>query len=422
MVRRFGWLCCRGTLSRRVGVYDIGASNGCTLCGVTIEAGTDLRAPELSRWERATGLALGPVGHGAGQVPLRSDVEPRRALAAELSEALVCSPCVVSFSGGRDSSAVLAAAVDVARQQGLPEPVPVTLRFPGVASTEESRWQELVIAHLGVREWERIEIGDELDLLGRVARSALRAHGLLWPPNAHIHVPILERARGGCLLTGFDGDGLLGGWRWARAQAVLHRRARPEPRDLLRVGLALAPPRTRQRWIRPRALDAVPWLRPDARREFAALTRTDAAREPRRWDRRIDYYQRRRHLHLTVRSLELLAATRMVQVRHPLLAPAFLGALATRGGAVGYGNRSAITRTLFGDLLPQELVTRRGKAEFGRVLWKDKARGFAATWDGNGVDRELVDTELLRAEWRGLTPRFGANTLLQQAWLASQEK
>ena len=300
--------------------------------------------------------------------------------------------------------------------------LPVTLRFPGVATTEESRWQELVISHLRVRDWDRIVIGDELDLLGSVARSALRTHGLLWPPNAYLHVPILERARGGCLLTGLDGDGLLGDWRWARARSVLHGRVRPEARDLLRVGLALAPPRARQRWMRPHVLSAVPWLRPEARVELASVARTDAAREPRRWDRRIAYYSQRRYLHLTVRSLELLAFSRAVRVRHPLLAPAFLAALARDGGAAGYGDRAAAMEALFGDLLPRELVRRRGKAEFGRALWKAEARAFAESWDESGVDRELVDPERLRAAWRLPSPRFGANTLLQQAWLTTQAK
>ncbi len=376
----------------------------------------------LNRWELATGLALGPDRREPERPMPETVGDPRRALAVELADALACTPCVVSFSGGRDSSVVLATAVDAARRQGLPDPVPVTLRFPGVASTRESQWQELVIAHLGVRDWERIEIVDELDLLGPVARSALDTHGLLWPPNAHVHVPILERARGGCLLTGLDGDGLLGDWRWARAQAVLHRRIRPEPRDLLRVGLALAPPRARRRWMRPHVLSATPWLRPEARAELAVMARTDAAREPRRWDRRIPCYRRRRYLSLTVRSLELLGATRAVTVRHPLLAPAFLAAVAGQGGGAGYGDRTAAMHALFGDLLPGELVRRRGKAEFGRALWKAQARAFAERWDGCGVDIELVDPEQLRAAWRVPSPWFGANTLLQQAWLATQAK
>ena len=352
----------------------------------------------------------------------RPGVHPRGALAAELVDALACSPCAVSFSGGRDSSAVLAAAVEVARREGLPEPVPVTLRFPGVASTEESEWQELVIAHLRVREWERIEVRDELELLGPVARAALTAHGLLWPPNAYVHVPILERARGGSVLTGLDGDGLLGDWKWARAQAVLHRRVRPEPRDALRVGLALAHPRVRHRWMRPHVLSATPWLRPEARAELALLARADAAREPRRWDRRMTYYRRRRHLRLTVRSLELLATTRAVRVRHPLLAPRFLAALAAQGAGAGYGERTDAMLALFGDLLPPELLRRPRKAEFGRALWRSEARAFAATWDGTGVDDELVDADCLRGAWSAPSPWFGANTLLHEAWLAAQAR
>jgi len=387
-----------------------------------VEGAVDLRAPELTRWERATGLALGADRSQHCPVLPSSDRSPRGALAAELTEALAFSPCVVSFSGGRDSSAVLAAAVEVARREGLPEPVPVTLRFPRVASTEESRWQELVIAHLRVRHWERIEIADELDLLGPVARSALTTHGLLWPPNAYVHVPIIDRARGGCVLTGLDGDGLFGDWRWARAQAFLHARVRPERRDALRVALALAPPLARQRWMHPPVLNVVPWLRPEARAELARLARADAAREPRRWDRRIAYYKQRRYLRLTVRSLELLAQSADAEVRHPLLSRTFLDAVAARGGAAGYGDRTAAMRALFGDLLPAELVGRRRKAEFGRALWRGETRGFAAEWDGAGVDCELVDPEQLRSAWKLPSPWFGASTLIHEAWLAAQQK
>src|SRR6478609_10887559 len=168
--------------------------------------------------------------------------------------------------------------------------------------------------------------------------------------------------------------------------------------------------------MRPHVLFATPWLRPQAARELAAVARTDAAREPRRWDRRLGYYAQRRYLHLTVRSLDLLAAPRDVQVRHPLLGSAFLAALAGDGGAMGYCDRTAAMQALFGDLLPGELVRRRTKAEFGRALWRGEARAFAARWDGGGVDPELVDPDRLRAAWDVPSPWFGANTLLQQAW------
>ncbi|MGO9960672.1 MAG: asparagine synthase-related protein [Solirubrobacteraceae bacterium] len=391
--------------------------------GVRSVPSDDLRASALTRWERATGLALGEEpGDATDGVGGDGDGDPRAALVAFLVTMLARDRCVVSFSGGRDSSAVLAVATEVARREGLPLPVPVTLRFPGVGSTEESRWQELVVAHLGISDWERITIGDELDLIGTVARGVLGTHGLLWPPNAHVHVPILDRARGACVLTGWDGDGLFGLWRWARAQAVVHGRARPQPRDVLRVPLALAPPRARRRWMRPHVLSAVPWVRDGARAELDDWARADAAREPRRWDRRLAYYRRRRYVRLTVRSLDLLGRARGVTVAHPLLAPGFLAALARDGGSRGYGDRAGAMRALFGDLLPSEVIVRRAKAEFGRALWSGESRAFATGWTGAGVDLALVDPDRLRREWTRPSPRFGANTLLQQAWLAARPK
>ena len=56
----------------------------------------------------------------------RTDLAPRAALDQAILSGLQRAPCVVSFSGGRDSSLVLAAAVDAARRHGLPLPVPVT--------------------------------------------------------------------------------------------------------------------------------------------------------------------------------------------------------------------------------------------------------------------------------------------------------
>ena len=317
---------------------------------------------------------------------------------------------------------LLAARPAIARREGLALPIPVTLRFEGVASTEESRWQELVIAHLGLQQWERIALGDELELLGPVAQSVLRTHGVLWPPNAYLHVPILETARGGSVLTGWDGDGLLGSWRWARAQTVLHRRAWPVPRDVLRVGLALSPAAVRRRVMRTSVLGMVPWLRVNVRGELAEMVRADAANAPRSWDEWLGYYQLRRYVRLGVASLDLLGRARDVSVSHPFLDPHFLTALARGGAGAGYGDRDRAMRVLFGDLLPAEVIARRGKAEFGGVLWGERSRVFAASWAGDGIDRERVDPGRLAHEWTLSRPRFGAGTLLQFAWLAAQEK
>jgi asparagine synthase (glutamine-hydrolysing) len=382
------------------------------------------QALPLRRLERATGFAIGADEPAYG--PPRDDdagePDPRRRLAAAILPALDRGPCCVSFSGGRDSSAVLAVAAAVARREGRPDPIPVTLRFTGMAATGESYWQQLVVDHLRLREWEVIAVDEELDLLGAVARRTLVRHGLLWPPNAYLHVPILERAAGGSLLTGLDGDGLLGDWRWSRAQTVLRGRGRAVPRDVLRIGLALAPPAVRGPLMRPPLPDAVPWLPAPIRRELGAALRADAAAEPRRWDRRVAHYASRRYLRLDIHAFEALGAAAGVAVTHPLLDPGFLGAVARQGSTGGYGDRTAGMRALFADLLPEALIARRKKAEFGAAIWRGQARAFAAAWDGRGLDPELVDPGPLREAWRATSPVFGSSTLLQAAWLAAQAK
>jgi asparagine synthase (glutamine-hydrolysing) len=80
----------------------------------------------------------------------------RAAFEAALLPALRRAPCLVSFSGGRDSSAVLAVAAHVARREGLPLPIPATIHFPHAGGTQETEWQEQVIGHLGLEDWHRV--------------------------------------------------------------------------------------------------------------------------------------------------------------------------------------------------------------------------------------------------------------------------
>ena len=123
--------------------------------------------------------------------PVAPGTEPLSMLEGAVLPALARPPCVVAFSGGRDSSAVLAVATGVAKKEGLPLPVPVTQVYPDNPETDETRWQELVIRHLGLTEWERVEVTGELDLLGPVARRLLTRHGLLWPPNFYTFEPLI---------------------------------------------------------------------------------------------------------------------------------------------------------------------------------------------------------------------------------------
>jgi asparagine synthase (glutamine-hydrolysing) len=369
----------------------------------------------LSPLERAAGAVLGEQP-GAEPLAPAAHPHPREALADAVLAGLRRPPCLVSFSGGRDSSAVLAVAADAARRRGLPLPVPVSLRFPAVATTAETEWQELVIRHLGLADWERIELQDELDFLGPLARAGLSRHGLLWPANAHFHSPVFARAAGGSVLTGVDGDGLLG-WRWGRLRAGLSGPQPPRLRAVLRAGLAMMPAPVRARRSRRRPPAHGPWLRPEAARELQARAAADQASEPIRWDRRVDWFARRRYLHVGLHSLELLAADHDARLVHPLADRAVLAALRAHGARAGYGTRNRAMAALFGDLLPPALITRPSKAEFGRSLWGPQARAFAERWAGGGVDSELVDGEALSAAWAQENPPLAAASVMQAAWL-----
>ena len=187
-----------------------------------------------------TGLGLGPDVHLDPAGP-----DPLAALAAVIEPALATSPCLVSFSGGVDSSLVLAVAVHVARRRGLPEPIPVTWRFRAAPSADESAWQEQVVAGLGLTDWERLDADGELDLTGPIAARVLARHGLRHPANAFLHEPLLARAAPGTLLTGFGGDQILGLWRGRGVTDVLARRRRPTPRFALSAARAFAHRRLR---------------------------------------------------------------------------------------------------------------------------------------------------------------------------------
>jgi hypothetical protein len=376
-------------------------------------------APALSPLEVASGLMLDPRRSRARLPSVRQGTTPRAALEAAVLPALRRSPCLVSFSGGRDSSAVLAVAASVARREGLPLPIPATNRFPGARLTDEAEWQERVVAHLGLGDWLRLEHEGELDCVGPVARAALRRHRLLWPCNAHFHVPILEAAAGGSVLTGIGGDEAFSPSRWSRVLAVAGGRARPVPRDVLAAAFAFSPRPVRRQVMLRRQDHPWPWLRPAAIRLVSRALAAEAAGEPLRWRGGFEWLVASRSLATGGASLQLLAAGAGAGIAHPLLDRSFLAALAALPPAARFERRRDAMRMLVGDLLPEQLVLRRTKASFDEAFWRDDARAFAASWAGEGVDRELVDVEALRAMWRSEAPDARTFTLLQAAWLAS---
>lgn len=372
-----------------------------------------------------TGSALGPLEIASGLVlgaaprrRPRSRGTPRAAFEQAVLGPLRRAPCLVSFSGGRDSSAVLAVATHVARREGLPDPIPATLRFPAAERSQESDWQEEVVSFLGLRDWIRLERTDELDCVGPVATGVLARHGLLWPCNAHFHVPFTEAARGGSLLTGIGGDELLGPSRWWHAQRLLARRARPRPRDALALSLALAPPVLRRAVLRPRTRVPYPWLRPEALDTLERGLAADEASEPFGWRRRIGWRADRRYLAVGTAALAALGRADGVELAHPFLDDGFAAALAALPRGRRFHGRREAMDALFADVLPEALRARSTKASFDGAFWHRHSRELVERWNGEGVDERLVDAERLREEWLRETPDPRTYTLLQSVKLA----
>jgi asparagine synthase (glutamine-hydrolysing) len=346
----------------------------------------------LTPLDIATGMPFGAPRRGA---PLPA---PAAGLDAAILPALRHGPCLVSFSGGRDSSAVLAAATALARREGLPLPVPATLRAPGAAASDEAHWQERVVQHLGIEDWIRIEVQDELDVIGPYARRVLRAHGLLWPCNVHFHLPLLEHARGGSLLTGVGGDELFAG-----AAATTWRRS----------AFGFAPPPLRRAVLARREPVAFAWLTPAARRAATAARAAEAATEPRGVRARMAWLRGLRYLELALSAIGEVAED--VQLAHPLFDAGLWSAVAARGG---FADRTAGMTALFGELLPSDVLARGSKAHFDEVFFNRHSRAFVQAWDGTGAPEGLIDVEALRANWLGGEPSAQTFTLLQALWLA----
>jgi asparagine synthase (glutamine-hydrolysing) len=332
---------------------------------------------------------------------------PAEAIVEATRPALRRGPCLVSFSGGFDSSIVLAAAVRAARADGLPDPVPITARFKAAPRSEESDWQEAVVRELGVREWIRLDGDDEdFDFVGSQALAVIARHGVLYPANAHFHAAMLERAAGGSLLTGVGGDQLYGGWRWPDAAAVREGRVRPTPRVLARVGRSRLPVAARGAIEQRRISIDLPWLRPEVEATMSRAWARARAAEPASWAGRVRWQVERRSLQLGVDSLARIAADHDALIDHPLAALPVAQAVAAAGPRLGFSRRDGAFRALYGDLVPAALATRRGKATFNEVFVGEATRAAAAAWDGTGLDASLVDPAALASVWReGVTLR-----------------
>ena len=349
---------------------------------------------------------------------------PVAALALAIERTLDSGPPAVAFSGGRDSSLLLAVAALVCRRAGMEPPLPITLCMPSpVAEADERKWQELVLEHLQIPDWHCIAIDGELDLVGPYARRHLLRDGLLFPANAHSVVPMLEAAGDRCLIVGLGGDELLSPQQWRPIHDLLGRRRGPQTRDAVRLGVG-ALPRAMRGVLRPSSakdLEEMEWLRPRTARRLGRLARR-GFEEPVLWSSAIRHVAGRRDVILPFRAMQRLARAGGHRVEAPLLDPEFVAAFARAGGRGGWGGRTATMNALARDLLPTDVVERTSKAYFNRVFFGEETRAFAAAWSGRGLDEALVDPDALRREWLSEVPDFRSSLLLQSAWLADRER
>jgi hypothetical protein len=379
-----------------------------------------MSGPRPTAIECLANLLLG-VDPERPALPAPEGIGVDAALERAVLQALERPPCLVSFSGGRDSSAILGLAVQTARRHGLPSPVAAMMRFPRAVGTDETSWQELVLDHLGMRERHVVELTDQLDLLGPVATGLLRREGVRWPVNGYMHVPLLERAQGGSLLTGAGGDELFG-TRAARHVLVARGRERPTPRDVRSFARVALPRAAREWWWRRGNAPAWPWLTPAGTEVLGrALGREDAS-WPHRWDASVRHWYRSRAYVGIQTRLASVASAWDVAVVSPFTVPGVLAELAAAGGPTGFDSRDRAMHQLFGELLPDAVLTRASKAEFSGALWGPGVREFASGWSGAGVDEHWIDTEALRREWLSEQPDFRTVLLLHTAWTESQRR
>lgn len=374
---------------------------------------------QLSAAEIACGFLSGTVGEPPPLEPGSRD--PIVALEDAIRPALERFPCLVLFSGGRDSSAVLAIATRLARRESLPEPVPVTHVYPESVDADETASQQLVIGHLKIADWVQISITDERDILGPRSLEGLRRHGLLYPPTAHGALDVYAMAAGGTVLTGEGGDEVLGATRCTPLANLRYRRGATDFATIAAASRALAPRVLRHRAESRQLAQVAPrWLRPQLRAAFIREVADDSVDEPLSYSAAVRRLPFGRSAAIGLAGLALVAADKGAGLAHPLLAQPFLDALARRRGRLGYPTRTAAMTELFGDVLPGPILSRRTKAIFNSAAINEHSRRFARGWDGSGLDHALVDVDVLRSEWLSDKPNPGCLLALQAAWLATE--
>ena len=377
-------------------------------------------------YQRLTDTEVGvaaPLGSGAvvNDDPAPDARTTRAALERAVTDAVSRGPCYVLFSGGRDSSLILALATHAARQLGVPDPIPVTAVYPGDERADEAEWQDLVLQHLGLTERIVLSVTDERSTLGELATTHLRRRGLVWPEAVHTQPLFFAQLDRGTVLTGEGGDAFLEGQRITPLY-LLRRSRRVPPIALLRAAAnAIAPRGVALRAARKTFADPeyLPWLQPTAR---DILAREEAAlRGPLRWDDAIWAVHHTRVNRLALDNADVSAAEYGLTLRHPIAEPPVVAALAAEGGGWGFRGRTNLFRRLGGDLLPDPVLARRSKASFNASRWGEREEAFVRAYSGGAFDPGYIDEDRLHQEWLRPRPHPLTHFLLQMAWLHQED-
>ncbi len=278
----------------------------------------------------------------------------------------------------------------------------------------------MVVRHLKIREWVRLDWTDEMDLVGPHAQVVLRRWGTVFPNNSYFLLPAMKCAAGGSLITGIGGDELFD----LPSRSSLSKQALQAGLPLqhrARTMAAALSPKWLRHYVYSRRLDAVPWLNKEAQSEVRRLVSSYEATIPLTWSAAVrNLWWSTRYRLAAETTLAALAADHDCQMIHPFVDPDVLLSAASEHPFAGFTSRTEAMAELVGDLLPEEVIHRRSKAEFSGVNFTDLSRQVARQWNGDGLDDLPLDIPALRRTWQADFVDARSFLLLQELWLRNR--
>jgi asparagine synthetase B (glutamine-hydrolysing) len=337
---------------------------------------------------------------------------------------LLHRPAFVLFSGGVDSSFLLALATQLARRHGLEEPTAITYRYPNEHTRPDEQYQDALAESIGLRNWVVIE-RESAEVIGPDAERVIRILGDL-PGVATIsaHMAAIDVARqrpGSVIITGEGGDTTFSfqpaSIPAALAQSAWRNVRRPRVfAQHVRRSLPFVAPK-----VRPASLlEWYPFLTADGLAEIHRRKLLPPRRRPLGRLRAIDMNQQRGYVLDGIASFDSLAAHHGIGYLHPLREDAFVTALVRTTPRRAFTGRNELLEHLWPGVLTDVVRNRPGKAHFTEVYFGEACREFARRWDGRSLASPYIDNERLRDCWLGDTPFPGAH-LLQAAWAAEND-